>query len=502
MAGINWSNLFKPRRASRTNDDWLYKANPSGVKSPDLNTYANSYASTDGSKKVDGNAVVGQLGKLYQEYGPSLRYAQNNPGARGMVEAGLDYGMRQVPGVGQAYGAVQNFNRLTGGINAGKAFGIKQDPFKAIGNRIFGDPNRNQMTPAQMAILGRNATRSAAIENQANADIASARMERDRLGVQQRNVLDILNDLAANPQSSRDFASTVGAGAVPLQELASRRMADAKSSIARRGLSGGMATGLTEGTRMANDAGIAGLINQTTLAAMERRPQMVNALAGVIGNEQARMDARENAAMGTLGGLSQMDFQREMTQQQIDLDRQRLAAAERNATMQGLGGLVGLYGPDIAKEIQRIRTRGSNRVDELGNPLQVPSMVAKRPIQPMDEGNLEPLTNNVDFSQLPITQLGNADITRSPREIADASLIQNTQPVEDATDVLLQLRYQNELPGFVTPKPDKFGNYYVKTKYGFRKMTKSQYGAMGIANGAIKTFLYNPFSINPMLGGQ
>lgn len=470
MARINYSNPFRKKRKA-TEMYYPTAANPDGTF--DYNAYANSFSSSPGSKAIDPNAIMGQLGKFAEEYGPSLQYMQKNPGTRGMVEAGLDYGMRSVPGYGQAYGAIQDFNRATGGVNVGKAFGLKQDPFKALGNRIFGDPNKTNMTPAQLAIMGRAATRSAALENAANADIASARMERDRLGPEQRNIMDLLSDLAMNPQSSRDLAATVGAGVTPLQELASKRMADSKASIARRGLSGGMATGLIEGTRQASDSAMADVINRTTLEAMARRPQMVQALAGVIGNEQARLDARDNAARGMIGQIDQQEFAREMERERMGLERDRLAAAERASNLQGLGGMLGQFGPDIIAELKRIRERPSKR--DVTQPLVTQETL--RADEAVDPDNFTykipaspeaPLAESMGLEGQAQDVLGATSRLATPASSSQVFdlLGGQLQPLNVETESRLMAQYPTAKEGFITPQSDRYGNRFVKNQKG------------------------------------
>lgn len=471
---VNFNNPLRRKPAKRnglgtleTFDDY---GKSLGVQ--DQNLAANNYNRMPGVKSIDPNAIIGQLGKLYEQYGPSMQYMQNNPGTRGMVEAGLDYGLRQVPGYGQAYGAIQDFNRITGGVNVGKAFGLKQDPFKALGNRIFGDPNKTQMTPAQLAIMGRAATRRAELENAASADIASARIERERLGGQQRNVMDLLEDMARNPQSSRDLAATVGAGVAPLQELAAKRAADTRAAIGQRGLQGGMATGLIEGTRQASDAAMADVINRTTLEAMARRPQMVQALAGVIGNEQARLDSRDLAARGLIGQLEQQDFQNRMTEENMQLERDRLAAARRASELEGLGGMIGQFGPDILEELKRLRTRGKD-TDAI-----MPSTPfrAKRSavVPPVEEIPGVPIAGpEMDYSTIPIQRLGTSTVTEAfplytPEGRANIPEPKES-PVDSAMATTLSMRYRGATPGFVSP-PDKFGNRYKLTENGWRKM--------------------------------
>lgn len=486
MARINFSNPFRKKRkpeAGGLQYDYL------PTTTTDYSANNNYGTASQGSKAIDPNAIMGQLGKFAEEYGPSLQYMQKNPGTRGMVEAGLDYGMRSVPGYGQAYGAIQDFNRATGGVNVGKAFGLKQDPFKALGNRIFGDPNKTNMTPAQLAIMGRAATRSAALENAANADIASARMERDKLGVEQRNVMDLLTDLAMNPNSSRDLAATVGAGVAPLQELASKRMADSRANIARRGLSGGMATGIIEGNRQTADAGIADIYNRTTLEAMSRRPQMASMLAGVIGQEQSRLDARDNAARGMIGQIDQQEFAREMERERMGLERDRLAAAERASNLQGLGTLAGQFGPDIIAELKRIRERPSKREEFIATGPTRATRVNDG-IQPAVDptetsGMLSPSEQfrlaggEPDFSTVLPQRLGDYSVTgggvdteiQMPQYTPDGRLDRSAggTPVAETTASNLNFQYPGATPGFVTPP---FGNgvRYMLTPTGWRRL--------------------------------
>jgi hypothetical protein len=486
---INFSNPFRPKRKTstlgrsglgtlETFDDY---GNSLGVK--DQNLAANNYNTMPGVKSIDPNAIMGQLGKFYEEYGPSLQYLQRNPGMRGITEAGLDYGMRSLPGVGPAYGAIQDFNRATGGgINVGKAFGIKQDPFKALGNRIFGDPNKSNMTPAQLAIMGRNATRSAALENAANADIASARMERDKLGVEQRNVMDLLSDMTMNPSSSRDLAATVGAGVAPLQELASKRMADSRANIARRGLSGGMATGIIEGNRQTADAGIADIYNRTTLEAMSRRPQMASMLAGVIGQEQARLDARDNAARGMIGQIDQQEFAREMERERMGLERDRLAAAERASNLQGLGALAGQFGPDILNELKRLRERPSKR--DITQPLVTQSTIdAENAIDPdkftfsIPASPETPLAEGMGLEgqgQDPFGATSRIAKPQSPAPMLDLLGTGQLGVLNVETEARLMAQYPSAQEGFITPQSDQYGNRFVKTKKGWRKYKSPQ----------------------------
>lgn len=478
MAGprINFNNPFRKKRKA-VEPYYPTTANPDGTF--DYNAYANSFAKTSGSKAIDPNAIIGQLGKLYEEYGPSMQYMQKNPGTRGMVEAGLDYGLRSVPGYGQAYGAVQDFNRMTGGVNIGKAFGLKQDPFKALGNRIFGDPNKTQMTPAQLAIMGRAATRRAELENAASADIANARIERDRLGVQQRSVMDILEDIAKNPLSSRDLAATVGAGISPLQELATKRAADTRAAIGQRGLQGGMATGLIEGTRQASDAAMADVINRTTLEAMARRPQMVQALAGVIGNEQARLDSRDLAARGLIGQLEQQDFQNRMTEENMQLERDRLAAARRASELEGLGGIIGNFGPDFLEELKRLRTRGQKPASPM-TPLVTADTLAQTPDSSLSTFNVDPPpTDRIDFGLENQSQdvFGATSRIASPEQkspLVDLLGTGSLGAVNVDTESRLMAQYPTAKEGFITPQSDRFGNRFIKTRKGWRKFKSPQ----------------------------
>jgi hypothetical protein len=481
----NFGNLFRKKRKKSGITETVYGAG--GLQWDTLPTETTNYSANNnygtgssGSKSVDGNAIMGQLGKLYQEYGPSLQYLQKNPGMRGGVEAGLDYGMRSLPGVGPVYGGIQDFNRATGGgINVGKAFGLKQDPFKALGSRIFGDPNKNPMTPAEMAILGRNASRMSGLENAANSDIASSRIEREKLGGQQRNVLDLLTDMTLNPQSSRDLASTVGAGVAPLQELASKRMSDSRANIAQRGLSGGMATGMIEGSRQASDAGIADIYNRTTLEAMSRRPQIASMLAGVIGQEQSRLDARDNAARGMIGQIDQQEFARSMSEQQLALDRDRLAAAERASNLQGLGALAGQFGPDLIAELKRLRNKPSNPEEFIGS---VPTLAtaANRPIQPRDDLEYRPISDiESDFSTYEPQRPGDYSVTdggdnsqiQMPQYTPEGRLDQSAAgtPVAQTTAWKLEFQYPGATPGFITP-PVGNGVTYMLTPTGWRRM--------------------------------
>lgn len=467
---VNFNNPFRKRRTINAGG-LQYDIQP--TKTTDYSANNNYGSGSAGSRAIDPNAIIGQLGKLYEEYGPSMQYMQKNPGTRGMVEAGLDYGLRSVPGYGQAYGAVQDFNRMTGGVNVGKAFGLKQDPFKALGNRIFGDPNKTNYTPAQLAIMGRAASRRAELENAASADIASARIERERLGGQQQNVMDLLEDLAKNPLSSRDLAATVGAGIAPLQELAAKRAADTRAAIGQRGLQGGMATGLIEGTRQASDAAMADVINRTTLEAMARRPQMVQALAGVIGNEQARLDSRDLAARGLIGQLEQQDFQNRMTEENMQLERDRLAAARRASELEGLGGIIGNFGPDILEELKHLRTRGKDSTSDIIQTAPTRATRANREVLPMEDTTDTILGSTPDFSTLPITKLGNSNVTEAfplytPEGRANIPEPKES-PVDSAMATTLSMRYRGAIPGFVSP-PDKFGNRYKLTENGWRKM--------------------------------
>jgi hypothetical protein len=477
---VNFNNPFRRKTARRnglgtleTFDDY---GTSLGVR--DQNLAANNYNRMPGVKSIDPNALIGQLGKLYEEYGPSLQYMQKNPGTRGMVEAGLDYGLRSVPGYGQAYGAIQDFNRVTGGVNIGKAFGLKQDPFKALGNRIFGDPNKTQMTPAQLAIMGRAASRRAELENAASADIASARIERERLGGQQQNVIDLLADIAKNPLSSRDLAATVGAGISPLQELATKRAADTRAAIGQRGLQGGMATGLIEGTRQASDAAMADVINRTTLEAMARRPQMVQALAGVIGNEQARLDSRDLAARGLIGQLEQQDFQNRMTEENMQLERDRLAAARRASELEGLGGIIGNFGPDFLEELKRLRTRGQKPASPM-TPLVTADTLAQTPDSSLSTFNVEPPpTDPIDFGKENQGQdvFGAASRIASPETKSGVFdlLAGQLGAVNVDTESRLMAQYPTAKEGFITPQSDRFGNRFIKTRKGWRKFKSPQ----------------------------
>jgi hypothetical protein len=471
-ARINFSNPFRRKRnAGRYGYGTLETFDDNGVSLgvKDQNVAANNYNRMPGVKSIDPNAIIGQLGKLYEEYGPSLQYMQKNPGTRGMVEAGLDYGLRQVPGYGQAYGAIQDFNRATGGVNVGKAFGLKQDPFKALGNRIFGDPNKTNYTPAQLAIMGRAASRRAELENAASADIASARIERERLGGQQQNVMDLLEDLAKNPLSSRDLAATVGAGIAPLQELAAKRAADTRATIGQRGLQGGMATGLIEGTRQASDAALADVINRTTLEAMARRPQMIQALAGVIGNEQARIDSRDLAARGLVGQLEQQDFQNRMTEENLQLERDRLAAAKRASELEGLGGIIGNFGPDILEELKRLRTRGKNTSPEFIATAPTRATDVNRGIQPMEDLDLRPTPYiDADYSLLRFTPLGKSTVTDAGPDPVTAGQFAGS-PVSQTKATELSIKYRSAKPGFITP-PFANGVRYKLTNTGWKRL--------------------------------
>jgi hypothetical protein len=277
-------------------------------------------------------------------------------------------------------------------------------------------------------------------------------------------------------------------------------MADSKANIARRGLSGGMATGIIEGNRQTADAGIADIYNRTTQEAMSRRPQIASMLAGVIGQEQSRLDARDNAARGMIGQIDQQEFAREMEKQKMGLERDRLAAAERASNLQGLGALAGQFGPDLIAELKRIRERPSKREEFIADaPTRATS--ANRGIQPMDDPDFRPTADiEPDFSTVLPQRLGDYSVTgggvdseiQMPAYTPEGRLDKSAAgtPVAQTTASNLSFQYPAATPGFVTPP---FGNgvRYMLTPTGWRRMESK----------ASTQQKYSAFSNNFGLGG-
>jgi hypothetical protein len=221
---------------------------------------------------------------------------------------------------------------------------------------------------------------------------------------------------------------------------------------------------------------------------------MVNALAGVIGQEQSRLDARDTAARGMIGQIDQQEFSRGMERERMGLERDRLAAAERASNLQGLGSLAGLFGPDLIKEIQRVRDRPSKRT--ITQPLVTQNLglntgTTDETVDPnnftykFDKPEETPLTEGMGLEgqqSLPyIAPFATESPSVTERPMAEL-------PVETATQTVLQARYPNYEVGQVTP-PDRRGIRFKLTKNGWRKLQTAPSRNFG------------PFSTNYGLGG-
>jgi hypothetical protein len=239
---------------------------------------------------------------------------------------------------------------------------------------------------------------------------------------------------------------------------------------------------MLEGARQSADAGIADLYSKATIDAMARRPQMVNALAGVIGQEQSRLDARDNAARGMIGQIDQQEFAREMERERMGLERDRLAAAERSSNLAGLGGMLGQFGPDIIAELKRIRERPSKR--DVTQPLVTQSQgdnvnpdnftynIPAPPETPLAEGmGLEGQGQDVFGAT---SRLATPTSPTSSSQMFDLLGTGQLQPLNVETEARLMAQYPTAKEGFITPQLDKNGNQFIKTKKGWRKYKSQQ----------------------------
>jgi hypothetical protein len=199
---------------------------------------------------------------------------------------------------------------------------------------------------------------------------------------------------------------------------------------------------------------------------------MVNALAGVIGQEESRLDARDTAARGMIGSIDQQEFSRGMEKERMDLERARLAAAERSSNMQGLGALAGQFGPDLIEELKRLRTPKNSR-EEFIPSASSRATAENRGLQPVEDFDFRPTPDTEpDFSGFLQERLNNplgdsavtggGDDALTQQQFA-VSIVPRTKASE------LSFQYPSASEGFITPP---FGNgvRYKKTSSGWQRL--------------------------------
>jgi hypothetical protein len=278
--------------------------------------------------------------------------------AKNAVETGLDYGMSQIPGYGQAYQGVKMFNQMTGGgVNFNKMLGVK-NPLTQLSSSLFG---RKKTTEEEQAADPEYAKYMGMLSDMQNSSATAERSALEKRAaiqpMQEKAVNDYM-DMLQNGLSSRQLAPVYAAGEARNRAIGAGAEAGLMSQVANRGVSGGVRAGLeaaVQGNRNALSADLNSRITQQQIAA---RPGMLGQAANLtMSMENQAQQELAQAAMNRMNA-SQIGLSAYNANQQNERYKEQLEDARRTARNTEMGALAGRFGPDIVKGIQGLLNRG------------------------------------------------------------------------------------------------------------------------------------------------
>lgn len=276
--------------------------------------------------------------------------------ARNATEGLMDYGVSQIPGVGQAYQGVKLFNQATGGLNFNKMLGIK-NPLGQFGDRIFGRRKTAEEEQAADPEYAKYMAMLSDIQNTSAAGERAALEKRKAIQPMQEKAVSDYMDILQNGLSSRQLAPVYAAGEARNRAIGAGAEAGLMSQVANRGMGGGIQAGLEAAVQANRNALSADLNSRITQQQIAARPGMLGQAANLtMGMENQVQQELAQAAMNRLNA-SQVGLSAYNAAQQNERLKESIANERAQARATEMGALIGKFGPDIAKAIKGLTTR-------------------------------------------------------------------------------------------------------------------------------------------------
>lgn len=406
--------------------------------------------------------------------------------ARNATEGLMDYGVSQVPGIGQAYQGVKLFNQATGGINLNKMLGIK-NPLGQMGDRLFG---RRKTAEEEQQADPEYAKYMTMLSDMQNAGAASERAALEKKQaiqpMQEKAIADYM-DILQNGLSSRQLAPVYAAGEARNRAIGAAAEAGLMSQVANRGMGGGIQAGLEAAVQANRNALSADLNSRITQQQIAARPAMLGQAANLtMSMENQVQQELAQAAMNRLNA-SQVGLSAYNAAQQNERLKEQIANERAQARAQEIGALVGKFGPDIAQAIKKLTTKKAAVPGEVAVP--------DTKFGGVDFANLAGETgfgidyNKSDIKPTEMTDqiLGGVTLPTMGRDAAQPMFQGGREmPVSFQTADMLNMQYPLALEGQSYPGPDgamftkRFGRW-VKS-YGNPSLSTGNFDAIGILN--------------------
>ena len=237
-----------------------------------------------------------------------------------------------------AYGAIQTFNDLTGGINFNKMF----------------RSNKPVYDESKLAAQAMNANMIEGQKNFASQQMRDATEQRQQIRPQYEKVQSDLLDMLTQGISSRQLAPIYGAGESRNRAIGAASEAAMAQNLAARGVGGGIQAGVEQANLAAQSGRSADLNNAIVQQQLQQRPEMLNMAANLLANRDAQAAAELQAGQGMNLQASQMALNQMNLERNQKMQEDAIARANRQQEMESIGSVLALLEP----ELQRMRTRG------------------------------------------------------------------------------------------------------------------------------------------------
>jgi hypothetical protein len=299
----------------------------------------------------------------YNKYSPYLRFGQNLARggniAKSAAETQLDKMAGAVPVYGDIYKGVKLFNDVTGGVNFNKMLGIK-NPLTQAWNGLWGvkKPKSPEEQAAEDPEYAKYMGMLSDMQNSSAAAERSALEKRAAIQPMQEKAVSDYMDILQNGLSSRQLAPVYAAGEARNRAIGAGAEAGLMQQVQNRGMGGGIQAGLEAAVQANRNAMSADLNSRITSQQIAARPGMLGQAANLtMGLENQAQQELAQAAMNRLNaanvGLQSYNAaqQNKRLERQIQFERDKARQAE-------MGALVGKFGPDVVKGIERLLKRG------------------------------------------------------------------------------------------------------------------------------------------------
>lgn len=439
---------------------------------------------------------MGQYNKFmgaFNKYSPYLQFLQGmgkggNVG-RSAAEAGLDYGVSQIPGIGQAYQGVKLFNQATGGVNLNKMLGIK-NPLGQMGDRLFG---RRKTVEEEAQADPEYAKFMALLSDTQNTNAAAERAaleKKQAIQPMQEKAINDYMDILQNGLSSRQLAPIYAAGESRNRAIGAAAEAGLAQQVTNRGMGGGVRAGLEAATQANRNALSADLNSRITGQQIAARPGMLGQAANLtMSMENQIQQELAQAAMNRLNS-AQVGLSAYNANQQNERMKESIANERAQAKANELGMLLGTFGPDAIKELNRFRNRGKTTPTQAGEPA-----IPDTTFGGVDFANLAGEEGfGIDYSKdntkptvMPDQLLGGFQLPTMGRDAASPMFQSGREmQVEVSTENMLNRQYPLAVEGDSYPGPNgamftkRFGRW-VKS-YGNPTLGTGTFDLTGILN--------------------